>query len=350
MKIRIYLSGSILWWVYLAIKSNPAIIPQIDKQLSRAIFFDDGSLDLVAHSLRYTTKRDNAYFYIFRDGLLDDGKVEKAEQLIGPGLDLTVLVVGHFSVSSARKHKVQSLYAPGPLQFSISPLRFDLRTATKLLVERAKTLLMPLKNILRNPGGISQPLKLVLGSKQIVFCGSYGTIPAVIETLCDRRHISFRLFDGYDFYCQDPNQKFDKYLDYLKVNGAFLAKLHDQDQVDDTFFLSAVHLLGREYFIERIRSTGMALFANGLTSGVNINVYTTPFYSQHIFIDFGSVVGIGNYPRLADLKYFRKQIVEIKINEIAVEALLSMARAERLHSYFDDLWNLSYPQLLRSME
>ncbi|HEY3838828.1 MAG TPA: hypothetical protein VGL72_19770, partial [Bryobacteraceae bacterium] len=141
---------------------------------------------------------------------------------------------------------------------------------------------------------------------------------------------------------------FETYRKYLRGNGLFLARLHDECIVEDAFFLSAFHFLGREYILERVRATGIDLFLNGFDSGINVNVYTTPFYRQHVFLDFGSAVGAGNYPRLADLRYFRKQVVQIDLSG-ELEQLLALARNGELEKHFERKWELKAPKLLKSM-
>jgi hypothetical protein len=348
MKISMYLGRSKYWWTYLAIKSNPSILSMMtDGGFDRAIFFDD--LDMIQRIETSTTKRHIKHFYIFWDGIGDETEIEKAKLLLGRGSDLTTLVVGDFSKVSQEKYKVQSLYAHSSLDFSASPPQFDIRTKAILLGTKLKIIAMPLKNILNNKGDTRKAIRLLFGRKKIVFCGSYGTIPKVFEQLCERRSINFRLFEQYHFYCNNPTPSFKSYRQYLRSDGLFLSDLYDRSKIDATFFSSAVHLLGREYFIEKIRSVGLDIFANGYNTGININVYTTPFYSQHVFIDFGSVVGTGNYPRLADLKYFKKNVVEIGMNERDIEELMVLARTGSLDRHFDNLWELNAPQIFRSM-
>jgi hypothetical protein len=165
---------------------------------------------------------------------------------------------------------------------------------------------------------------------------------------CERHSIDFSLFAKYEFYRNDPNPSLDNYRGYLRRDGLFLADLYDRSEINADFFLSAAHLLGREYFIENIRSAGLGIFVNGSSPGHNINVYTTPFYSQHVFIDFGSIAGTGNYPRLADLKYFKKTFVKIELGG-ALDDLLVLARAGTLEKHFEQEWELKYPQILQAM-
>jgi hypothetical protein len=87
---------------------------------------------------------------------------------------------------------------------------------------------------------------------------------------------------------------------------------------------------------------------NGYSTGRNINVYTTPFYSQHVFIDFGSIVGTGNYPRLVDLRYFKKEVVEVGLGG-KIEKLVTLARTGKLEEHFEREWDLKSPEIQRSM-
>ena len=346
-KISMYLGSSKYWWAYLGIKANPSIVPLLDDGFDRAVFFDDisllppGDAGPGLHNIKFV--------YILWDGLRGGGLIENASLSLGRDADLTVLVVGDISRMSQVNYKFQSLYRKGELSFSGYPFRFDLRTAAILLGARIKTVLMPLKNIFQSEGRIFQSINLLLGRKQVIFCGSLGTSPLLMEMFCERHSIDFSLFANYEFYCNDPNPSLEKYRRYLRNDGLFLAELYDRSQINAAFFLSVIHLLGREYFIEKIRSAGVDIFVNGYTAGRNINVYTTPFYSQHLYIDFGSIVGTGNYPRLADLKYFKKTFVKIELGD-ALDDLLVLARSGSLDTHFDREWESKAPQILRLME
>jgi hypothetical protein len=346
-KISMYLGPSKYWWAYLGIKSNPSIVPLLDDGFDRAVFFDDISLLPPGHD--GSSLHNIKYFYILWDGLRDGRLIENASLSLGRNADLTVLVVGDVSRMSQVEYKFQSLYREGELSFNGPPFRFDSRTAAILLGAKIKTVSMPLKNIFQSDGRILQSIKLLLGKKQVVFCGSFGTSPLLMEMFCERHSIDPSLFAKYEFYCNNPNPSLENYRRYLRNDGLFLADLYDRAQINAAFFLSLVHLLGREYFIEKIRSAGVDIFVNGYTAGRNINVYTTPFYSQHLFIDFGSIVGTGNYPRLVDLKYFKKTFVKIELGG-ALDELLVLARSGSLDSHFDQEWELKAPQILRLME
>ena len=342
MKISMYLGPSKYWWAYLGIRSNPSLVSAAAGQFDRAIFFDDPALLPAAlagkggHAIRY--------FYIFWDGLSDEQAMERARAVVGAGAVLTALVVGGFSAESAANYDVQSLYPEGALEFKTGPLRFDARTRAILLSARVKAFLMPVKNLLVSKGRRGQTIELLLGKSRIVFCGSYGTIPKVLEQLCDRHSVDFGLFDGYEYYGSEPVPSFPAYRRVLRSDGEFLANLYDRSEIDGRLFAAAVHLLGREYFVEKIRSLGLAMFVNGYAAGININVYTTPFYAQHVFLDFGSAVGTGNYPRLADLRYFKKQVVEIALGG-DFEVLLTAARSGTLEEHFEREWKLKAPQI-----
>jgi hypothetical protein len=341
-----YLGPSKYWWAYLGIKSNPSIVPLLDDGFDRAVFFDDISLLPPGHD--GPSLHNIKYFYILWDGLRDGGLIENASLSLGRDADLTVLVVGDVSRMSQVECKFKSLYREGELSFSGPPFRFDLRTTAILLGAKIKTVLMPLKNIFQSEGRILQSIKLLLGKKQVVFCGSLGTSPLLMEMFCERHSIDPGLFAKYEFYCNEPNPSLENYRRYLRNDGLFLADLYDRSQINAAFFLPVVHLLGREYFIEKIRSAGVDVFINGYTAGRNINVYTTPFYSQHLFIDFGSIVGTGNYPRLVDLKYFKKTFVKIELGG-ALDDLLALARSGSLDARFDREWASKAPQILRLM-
>jgi hypothetical protein len=346
VKISLYLDPSKYWWAYLGIRSNPSLLSQADGHFDRAIFFDHPGQ--IAAFDAASASPSTRYFYIFWDGIHDPGEIDKARTLLGQGARLTVLVVGDSSRASSGEYEIQALYPEGTLRFDLSSLHFDLRTRRILLGAKVKAILMPLKNVLQSKASVWQMLSLLLGKRKIVFCGSYGTTPIAMEQLCVRHQVDFRSFDGYEYYANEPKPSLESYRRGLRSNVVFLARMFDSAQINGPFFLSAISLLGREYFIERIRSIGLDLFANGYSTGVNINVYTTPFYRQHVFPDFGSVAGAGNYPRLVDLRYFNKQVVEIAVNG-ELDELLTLARQGAIEQHFEREWALKLPQLQRAM-
>ncbi len=317
----------------------------LDDRFDHAVFFDDPS----KISLGKIGSSRMKYFYIFWDGIGKDKAIEEAQLLIGSDADLTVLVVGDFAREACKEHEVQSLYPEGDFSFLISPLDFDFSTRVLLLRAQIRGVMVPLKNILVNNKRIAEVIKLLAGKRQIVFCGSFGTSPQLIEMLCDRNAIDFSILKRYKCYQGGPGSSPDSYEQYLRRNGWLLANLYDSSEIDEAFFLSMMHLLAREYFIEKIRFTGLKIFANNFASDPYIDVYTTPFYGQHIFIDFGSVVGTGNYPRLADLRYFRKNVLEIRLNR-ELTSLLTAARKGTLDVFFDKEWDLNAPHILNAMK
>ena len=345
-KISMYLRSSQLWWAYLGIKSNPSALSRIDDRYDRAIFFDDPSL---LPPGRAGSRPRNIYFYICWDGLSDESAIEKVSSLVGRDTDLNVLVVGDFSRVSREKYTIESLYPEGVLSFSEPALHFDSRTTALLLGARIKNATVPLKNLSQKKGSFLDAIKLLLGKKQVVFCGSFGISPPLIKMLCERHSIDFGLFEQYQFYCKDPNQSLETYRSYLRIDGMFLADLYQRSQIDATSFLATIHLLGREYFIEKIRASGLDVYANRFAGGSYVDVYSTPFYSQHIFLDFGSVVGTGGYPRLADLTYFKKKMVAISLHA-EIEQLLARAHSGSLDLHFDQEWDLKSPQIIELMK
>ena len=344
MKISLYLSPSKYWWAYLAIRSNRELTAILrDGAEERVIFFDDAALlpgELISHAETWK------HFFICWDGLTAESEAGRVRAKVGEGL--TVLVVGETSLAGAEAWTVRELYPSGELNFRAPRVGFDARTTRILFGCRVKTWLMPLKNLRQSGEGFGAGLDLLAGKKKIVFCGSYGTIPKVISELCTRHAVDRELFIGYRYYEDARGRSLESYCEYLVEDGRFLADLFDRGKIPASLLLSAVHLLGREYFVERIRSTGMPLFAHGYASGVNINVYTTPFYRQHVFLDFGSAVGKGNYPRLADLRYFKKKVIAVAI-ESDLEQVVDLARSGRLAESFEKEWARKSPVLIEAM-
>lgn len=347
-KISMYVRHPLhAWWAYLGIKSDPTIVAMIDDRFDRAIFFDD-PLRLPAPSRANQSGGETKYFYIFWDGVSDERAIEDASLVVGRGADLIALVVGDFSRVSQKEYRFRALYRQGDLDFGGHQLRFDARTTAMLVRAKIRAAVIPLKNLSQCRGRFSESIGLLFGKKRVVFCGSFGTTPRLVEVLCDRHSVNRDVFKGYEYYCNDLAPSLENYKGYLRNNVLFLAGLHGQSLIDSAFLRSAIRLLGREYFIEKIRSAGFDIFVNEGHTGSFVDVYTTPFYSQHVFLDFGSVVGPGNYPRLADLRYFKKNVVEIEMTG-EIEELLALAGSGMIEKHFERKWELKSPQIRRLM-
>ncbi|HWG17847.1 MAG TPA: hypothetical protein VN678_08295 [Acidobacteriaceae bacterium] len=342
MKISMYLGTSKDWWAYLGLRSNPAIVKAV-QGFDRVIFFDDPRL-LPAHT-RTPGHGRTKYFFIFWDGMRDAAEMERMSPAVAPKADIVALAVGERSCSSQLDARVEGLYPEGPMRFDGAPLSLDVRSSAILAGARVKALLMPLKNVMQSKGRRRETAGLLFGRRRIVFCGSYGITPQAIAELCARGAVDIRLFEEYPYFSNIKDPSFESYRACLRKQGLFLAKLYDQAAINARFLRSALHLLGREYFIEKLRSVNAKAFVHGYNGGANINVYTTPWYRQHLFLDFGSTAGPGNYPRLADLQYFRKKFVAIDLTG-ETDELATVARNGELDQRFAAEWKRKAGQIL----
>jgi hypothetical protein len=343
-KISMYLRAPQIWWAYLALRSNPSI-GRLIESCDRLIVFDDPAR-VPANAV--DANGPVQYLMVFWDGLTDEAPCEAASSALRTG-DLRFFVVGDYSAVAKSQLDVQGLYADGPFDFTTNTAHFDPRTIALLLAVRLKALLIPLKNILQRSSNTSREIRLLLGKKQVVFCGSVGITARLISMFCRRYSVDPALFEGHQFFSHDPEASLEMYRAYLHDAALMLADLNDRQKINAHFFISCMQLLGRGYFIERIRDAGLPLYVNGFANGSFVDVYSTPFYSQHVFLDFGSVVGIGNYPRLADLRYFEKTTVEITLSK-ELDPLLAAARIGSLETLFEQEWNLKAPGLLKRMK
>jgi hypothetical protein len=335
--ISLYLRPSQIWWAYLGLRSNPAIT-RLMETAAQAILFDDPA------RLPQDRAASTRYFLVCWDGLIDQRPIEDARRALPRDADLTVLVVGDFSSVTNEHTRILPLYPAGELRFREHP-RFDLTSTAAILLARLRGLALPLKNLMQS-GSRSQTLRLLFGPRQIVFCGSIGMTPPLIDMLCRRYSIDPALLAGHRFFSAE--QSLQDGAASLAVDGPFLADLYDRGQIGRLFFLSAIHLLGREYFVARIRHAGLPLYVNRFAEGSYIDVYSTPFYKQHLFLDFGSVVGSGNYPRIADLTWFGKAFVRIEFED-SLDRLLPLAPSASLEPLFEAEWNRKSPALLDAM-
>jgi len=335
--VRMLLRSPQIWWAYLGLRSNPALT-RLMQTAAQVILFDDPA------RLPQNPPTDTRYFLVCWDGLMDERPIEDARRALPADANLTVLVVGDFSFVGHEPTPILPLYYRGELQFREHP-RLDLGTSKAILSARARGLALPLKNLLQR-GSRSNILRLLFGPGQIVFCGSIGMTPALIDMLCRRYSADPAHFAGHRFFSAE--QSLQDGAASLAVDGPFLADLYDRGQIGRLFFLSAMHLLGREYFVARIRHAGLPLYVNRFAEGSYIDVYSTPFYKQHLFLDFGSVVGSGNYPRIADLTWFGKAFVRIEFED-SLDRLLPLARSASVGPLFEAEWSRKSPALLDGM-
>ena len=331
MKIGMYLGTSKDWWAYLGVRSNPCVV-EAAGDAKRAIVFDDPPL--LPEKERGLSAAH--YFFVVWDGVRKPEQIEKARAVANAGTNFTALVVGDLSRADDDA-SVLSLYPAGKMQFDRVRPRFDLRTWAILFLARVKGWLMPLKNVRQAAGKRWATASLLFARPKVVFCGVYGLTPPAIAELCDRSSIDPGLAAQYESIWDGSAHNLESYRAHLRRSGLFLAGLYDESVIDGWFLQTAVHLLGREYFILKWRETGAGMFVHNYGGG-NINVYTTPFYRQHLFLDFGSTAGPGNYPRLADLSYFRKRYVSIDLRG-EPEELAAAARNGELEHRFEAEWD-----------
>jgi hypothetical protein len=341
--ISMHLRAPQIWWAYLAVRSNPAIGRLIDR-CDRLIIFDDP-----ANVPASTPDKDHRvqYLMVFWDGLTDDGLCRAAIRSLGTE-DIKFFVVGDYAAVANDAMDVESLYADGPLNFNANSVHFRWKTTALLLAVRLKALLMPVKNIVQRGTNTFEEIALLVGKKQVVFCGSSGMNPKSIDMFCRRYAVDTKLFANHPYFNQGPEPLLEGYRSYLRNEGLFLSDLYDGGRINAHFFVACMQLLGRGYLLERIRDARLRLYANRFSDGGFVDVYSTPFYLQHVFLDFGSVVGTGNYPRLVDLRYFEKTTVEMKLSK-DLDVLLIAARSGSLEAMFEDEWNAKAPQLIELM-
>ncbi len=341
-----YLGTSRSWWAYLAIKSNPSLLDSLPPRTRHILFFDDPGR--IPEKTLSASDPGVQFFYILWDGMVDEPALQSIGSRIGSKAAMTLLSVGDVLQALPPTVPVRNLYADGDLHFTAKIPPFTARTQALLLANRAKNVLMPLKNLLQSPRRFREGVDLLFGSKRLVFCGSFGLSRFTLWQFCERHVANIASFQAYEFDDGEPSSIEDRRRK-LSKNGTLLANLFLAGTIDPKFFLTLVHLLGREYFLERVRFGGLPLFAHSYAAGTNINVYTTPFYAQHVFLDFGSAVGTGNYPRRADLRFYNKKMVLISLGNDS-EQLASMAATGSLDEYFEQQWQLYAAEITASLQ
>ena len=343
MSLHMNLGGSKAWWAFLALRSNPALAAHLNAAETAVLF--DSATDLARLQRQRSTR--TLYAYVLWDGYTTQADLDVLEGTLSASNSLEVLCVGDPNRLQACRYPVWSLFVPGELRFD-APLLFGSDSRRQLAIARLKALSMPFKNLRQQGSATRAGVDLLFGKKRLVFCGSHGLNPKVLYQLSQRHGVnpeSLRDFED-DTYTQDVS--LEVYASSLNRQGLRLGELYGSGQVDDIFFTSAMHLLFRDYILRRIRAEGLPLYSNGYASGRNINVYTTPFYRQHAFLDFGSVVGDGNYPRRADLLYYRKQVVAVAL-DAGVQEYMRAAQERRLFARFEAHWEWNRPQILGAL-
>jgi hypothetical protein len=336
-RISMYLGSSKFWWAYLGLLSNPALREAMRGDFDRAVLFDD--VERLVEAIDAQENSQDHFFFVFWDGLQNAEPLREARDILAIGTQLSAVYVGTNHLSSETACDVWSLYPDGPLTFAEGNLNLDERTSQLIRWLKIKHLLIPVKNFAGHFHNFTAQLALVFGPRRVVFCGTYGTPSIILASLCERYGVSEQLLDTYPKHTNG-----DKIGDlatsvYIERCGLFLASLMDTGQIESYFFSACMQLLGRAYLLACIEKSGIPHYIHGYTEGVNVNVYTTPFYRQHLFVDFGSVVGSGNYPRLADLRYFKKHYISVCIAREKPN-ILELAREGRLKEYFEREWKV----------
>ena len=340
-----HLGFSKYWWAYLALRSNPTLLISLEPA-SEVVLFDN-----VAHLAGRNPADYGPRFCvlcILWDGVADAPTVRLLQRWAAQGVRTGLLTVGLPVVSDYGGLRASSLYCEGPQDFTAGHPRFHARTLARIAASKGRNLLMPLKNLRQPAGGFLAAIALLRGRCRVVFCGSYGLNPKVLHELCKRHHVAPSNFEDYPFLTgaedsSDPGT----YAAHLCRGGQFLARHLDNQTIPEAFFFSALHLLGRQFHLRQIELAHLPAFVNGYDTGANVNLYTTPWYRQHVFVDFGSAVGPGNYPRLADLRYYKKCTVEIEAVP-RTAAARTAARDGMLDTLFLHQWQTHAPRLFEA--
>ena len=339
MSISLHLRGSKLWWAFLALRSNLDLASDLQSHAA-VVLFDEAS---AFPRLQAQRPVRTEYCFVLWDGYITDADLASLRTRLLAGNTLQLLCVGDPGRVQPGPFSVRSFFAAGPLQFH-APVPLDLRSRLQLALARLKALTMPLKNLRQQSSDWRAGIALLFGKKQLVFCGSHGLNPKVLYQLSERHNVDPSLLRDVEDDSQAAELPHELHEDLLRRNGLRLAELFREGKIEEIFFTSAVHLLFRDFVLRRVRAAGLPLYSNAYASGRNINVYTTPFYRQHAFLDFGSVVGDGNYPRRADLLYYRKQMVVFAL-QASSDGLWQAAADGRLPAFFDELWKEEFREV-----
>lgn len=334
MIAALHFDSSKMWWGWLGILSHPSLLSGPEQY---AVFFDNPDHVPAEVAQRPSTR----FFYTFWDGLQTEAPLVAARDRFGADASLTALVVAKCDLPPDTPWDIRPLYPAGPMHFA-SPDDVQIEPASSIAIQKLKlkNLLMPLKNLTQPGVNKAEALGLLLGTGRIVFCGVYQPSREIYSQFSERHGADPALFVDRKLFLEDPDQSWANFLSYLERDGHDFADMLARGQINEEFFLTLVRVLQRAYFIERLKHESARLFTNGWTSGANINVYTTPFYRQHRFLDFGSMAGPGNYPRLADLSYFGKQTIAlppVHMNEVL--------RTGKLADVFSSMWDSIAPSL-----
>ncbi|MDE1160505.1 MAG: hypothetical protein PW792_01010 [Acidobacteriaceae bacterium] len=336
MIAELRLDSSKLWWGYLGVRSNP----ELSEGPGTAIFFD--SLERVPTDRR--DQPDTRFYFIFWDGVQTEAPLQQAQRQLGEAAELVALFVGSSDLPAGSRFRPQPLYPRGVLHFSKPDSEFDTAARQRISKLKVRQRLMPLKNLLQANVNRKAGLDLLLGRERLVFCGVFLFSEALLEQFCGYHGVAPSLIRGRALFEEDADRSWDSFLRYLDRDGRYYAGLLDSGDAPLPFFRRIIRVMIRSYFILRLESEGARMFTNGWTSGSNINVYTTPFYQQHRFLDFGSVAGSGNYPRLSDLAYFRKKTVCVDDLDEHPD-IVQAARDGRLEVLFSEAYERLAPSM-----
>lgn len=318
MKARVHLLFKTpqVWWAYLAVISNSAILAGTENCADLVCYDHEQDPREAQVASASTTK----YVRIFWDGITNCGELEECFAKSPAGRATSVFTIGINHCAGPASAGVQPLYAQGELHFLPASVRFAAASLLRVQLARWKSLAVPVKNFLRRTGSKTEALQLFAGKSRVVFCGSFGLHPKVVSMLATRYGVASPEVLERQWCSERHAESKDEYLQAYLQDLSFLAQLHDAQDVSELFFVACVRLLDREYLIRHLEWTGVPTYTSQFGSSY-IDVYSTPFYRQHLFLDFGSTVGTGNYPRSVDLAYYAKTVLAIVLSADAAELL-----------------------------
>ncbi|MFC6644865.1 hypothetical protein ACFQBQ_04520 [Granulicella cerasi] len=331
-QVSLLLRSPRLWWAYLALISNAPLMESL-RCYDQVVCFDHPH-QLSAEQLA-TTQRTK-FLLIFWDGISDDQQLAEFTGSFPRTLDVDCVLVGDNGATSPHRFATHNLYAEGTFSFCPKSLRLDAPTRKQLRQTHMKSWLVPVKNVLKRSGSLSEALSLLFGARRVVFCGGYGLDKGVLGMFADRYRSKTSVLMTRCWSTGIQHESREAYVAHYGDDLLALQQAYASGEITAPCLAACVRLLDREYCIRHLQHTKVPFFVNQFGQKY-IDVYTTPFYKQHIFLDFGSTVGNGNYPRRADLSYYGKTMIEVPLMDSAEaisQSIVDGSHTSRLH----ELW------------
>lgn len=302
------LSKAQLWWLILSGHIE-------DRTMSFSITGDlalkDDYFIINAHQINsldeMALNEDSRILIVFWDGLADylAGREVIDDLLVRFNCDL--VYVGSFK----EELNGAKMYTENPALLRYNKDSFFRRFPCSRFYFFARFSLMVIKNLLTFPSAAFR--YYLWKTKYFTFCGVITPSPSRLFEVSEILAIDLEVLSGYFSIVSDPknvNLEVDLHS-ILKKFARLFIHLDINDPVR-TLSTEILNLLYRTGCLSIFKRDKLSLITVDFYEGQSLNVYHSFLGCNNYHLDFGSKVGVGIYPRSADLIAFNKTYIDCR--------------------------------------